>query len=117
MARLCFYCRAERARTDEHIFGTQFAKVLAEAPNFVTPTETHVARWDGPILRTIIGKFTKKGTATIEFIVKIGGDCNSGWMSRVDDRAAPAVGPMIRGHRTILDSEARGLVAAWAIKT
>jgi hypothetical protein len=117
VARLCFYCRTERARTVEHIFGTQFVKVLAEDPNFETPTETHVAQRGGPILRTLIGKFTRKGHPTVEFTIKVGRDCNSRWMSRVDDRAAPVVAPMIRGHKTTINSEMRARLAAWAIKT
>jgi hypothetical protein len=117
VAKLCFYCRRERARTQEHIFGTQFARVLADDPNFHVPTETKVAQRDGPVLRTLIGKVTKRGHPTIEFVTKVGANCNSGWMGLVDDRAAPVLTPMIRGHHTTIEPNMRALLAAWATKT
>jgi hypothetical protein len=118
MARLCFYCNVRRARTDEHIFGTQFIKVLAEDPRgFELPTTTQVATKGGPIIRSMMGRFTRKGSPTAEFTTKVCDDCNCGWMSRVDDRAAPVVAPMIRGAKTTIDVAQRELLAAWAIKT
>jgi hypothetical protein len=43
--------------------------------------------------------------------------CNNGWMNEIEKAARKVIEPMIRGHRTTLDSEAQSLIARWMLKT
>ena len=43
--------------------------------------------------------------------------CNNGWMSRIEERVKPVLGPMLTGHAAALDSAAQVALARWAIKT
>lgn len=40
--------------------------------------------------------------------------CNSGWMSRLQERAKPLLIPLIKGDSTTLDLETQHVVSAWA---
>ena len=41
-------------------------------------------------------------------------DCNSGWMSQIQERAKPYLIPLFRGELTILNPDAQRWVATWA---
>jgi hypothetical protein len=44
--------------------------------------------------------------------------CNNGWMSRLDNAAAEALKPLVRGEASVLlNSKQQDAVAAWAVKT
>lgn len=43
--------------------------------------------------------------------------CNTGWMARLEGRAAPLLTPMILGHPTTLSQPDQITVATWAVKT
>jgi hypothetical protein len=60
--------------------------------------------------RTVIGYNT----------ARVGGfcaTCNNGWMSQLEQAAAPLLLPMICGQSTVLDRTARSVVANWVTKT
>lgn len=44
-------------------------------------------------------------------------DCNTGWMSDLEEQAKPILLPMIRGQQTSLSTDGLGIVAFWSIKT
>ena len=44
-------------------------------------------------------------------------DCNTGWMSRLEDCARAVLSPLIRGESAALKGAELVLVAAWATKT
>jgi hypothetical protein len=45
-------------------------------------------------------------------------ECNNGWVSRIDNAAAEAMRPLIRGERAVtLNREGQAAVAAWIYKT
>lgn len=43
--------------------------------------------------------------------------CNNGWMSKLEEAAAPIIRPMILGHGITLDRNAQVTVASWMVKT
>lgn len=45
------------------------------------------------------------------------GNCNGGWMSRLEVAATPTVGAMLQDIATPLDEEQQKTIAAWAVKT
>ncbi len=45
------------------------------------------------------------------------GDCNTGWMSRLEEECIPVLSSMAQDVAMPLDMEQRALVAAWAVKT
>jgi hypothetical protein len=44
-------------------------------------------------------------------------DCNTGWMSNLENEARPLLLPLIRGEHTTLSGPQRILVATWCLKT
>lgn len=44
-------------------------------------------------------------------------DCNTGWMSRLEESVRPLLTQLIAGQATQLDDEAKTLLALWAFKT
>ena len=44
-------------------------------------------------------------------------DCNSGWMSQLEEQVKPFLGPMMQGIETRLDERAQKLLARWIDKT
>jgi hypothetical protein len=43
--------------------------------------------------------------------------CNAGWMSRLEDAAAPILTPLINHEPAYLGSKKQAILAAWAVKT
>jgi hypothetical protein len=43
--------------------------------------------------------------------------CNEGWMAQLEDRAKPALVPLIRGRPTRLEPHRLELISFWALKT
>ena len=108
----CWFCRSDKAGSREHMFPRWLNEVI---PGQVGPlldvrenqeTETGVFR----------RKWLRTGPAreTVRSVCK---DCNTGWMSRLEERAKLLLSPLIRGGSASLKGAELVLVAAWATKT
>jgi hypothetical protein len=68
-------------------------------------------------IRQKIGKFPGKefrGPLTVKCVCE---SCNSGWMSRLESKAKPIIGPLMHDLSYALDSSQQETVSVWAIKT
>jgi hypothetical protein len=47
------------------------------------------------------------------------GDCNGGWMSKLEQDSKPTIGPLLRGSDIVtpIDTAQQSVVARWAVKT
>jgi hypothetical protein len=55
----------------------------------------------------------RPGPVITKKIRAVCGDCNNGWMSRLETAVKPIILPMIRGDACTLDTEAQALLARW----
>ena len=109
MTRTCVFC-GSTPLTREHAYPDWIAALFTSEQ--VTYERTIQDRRDEHAMRSSWQQrpFEVKVRAVCE-------DCNSGWMSDLEQEAAPLLTPMIRGQDGELDSLAATVVATWAAKT
>lgn len=109
MARTCIFCGGG-GLTREHIV----AKWIS---NLVRPQGPYGG---GFIVRSAhlgIGEWERQ-THFIELVARcVCEDCNSGWMSALENLAAPVLTPLIEGDVVTLGALDQELIALWAMKT
>lgn len=102
MARICVFCGGTPA-TREHAWPKWLVSLFPAQPIQAARTGA------SPHLYT---------SDSIELAVRVVcEECNNGWMSALENRAAGTLSRMIRGQSTPLDPPAQLAVAAWAVKT
>ena len=118
MARKCIFCGG-RAGSREHVFPDWLNRVFDELPPPVSAADP--PRWgQGTVdLRSGTRQDRSWGAKEIaSHITKVVcHSCNTGWMSRLEGRAAPLLTPMIQGRPTALSQADQLVVATWATKT
>jgi hypothetical protein len=100
----CRFCGArDRQITKEHVWPEWLRDYL---PSLSGPgyserwsSATGRERWQEAPLKTTVRAFCDQ--------------CNSGWMSELEDAAKPIVGPMVVGQTMGLDATAQEIVADW----
>jgi hypothetical protein len=112
--RTCLGCGAELCEdvvTLEHILPQWLASEI-EMPNVKLQ---HFRHDDGTKESTLLREHGLNKYATRQVCVC----CDSGWMSRLENRAKPLILPLMKAERSVLvltDDERRTL-ARWAVKT
>src|SRR6185437_16541610 len=48
---------------------------------------------------------------------RVCGECNGGWMARLEEQAKPALSPLVSGTPRTLERAEQQILARWAIKT
>lgn len=117
MARRCVFC-GEAGLTREHVVPRWLTKVLPEQAKWRGQDQTvvHIGR-RGPGTelslphREVPEPF---GAVTVKAVCA---ECNAGWMSDLEQAAAPTLTALVRSDRVTLDSSALSSLAAWAVKT
>lgn len=99
---LCLFCR-EYGSSREDVFALWISRLIRDAGPFDLAV-THGRSKTG--LRKI-GVYSRAPCRT----------CNTGWMSRLEQAAAPFLRPAILGQPTEWDADAQKVVATWAFKT
>ena len=106
MARVCIFCCGEARQTKEHAVPQWFAKLKpANVSVRVEGEHRNVQKWD---ILTDKVELKVRGCCT---------ECNSGWMSDLEDEARPILLPLIGGQEVQLVVSAQRVIATWAMKT
>jgi hypothetical protein len=95
----CLFC-PNRADSKEHLW-----------PDWILKSLKHRV----PI-RQNIGKLPAEEFSGPLVIKCVCGKCNSGWMSQLEGRAKPIIGPLMHDLSFTLDSAQQETVSAWAVK-
>jgi hypothetical protein len=126
-ATTCQFCAVELRhganKSREHVLARWIGELpmyegVVEAAKSGRPTWT----WDGPqfrdgvVLMPTPRLHTNKHAHELATTVPVCGDCNSGWMSRLEEAATPALQPLIEGSTDAVSAEARAILARWVGK-
>ncbi len=117
MANICIYC-GRPGSSKEHVWPkwvrTHALKVMnIKIANFQSYSGTHdrVGRDPVSIMR-------KEGHSRLSLTIRHAcQECNTGWMSNLEEVAIPIVKPMIEGKKTRLTLDETKILRAWATKT
>jgi hypothetical protein len=105
MPRRCAFCRSPNL-TREHVLPDWLTEIGLD----LEPSIHHA----GPINRLPREWSARPYTTTVRMVC---GDCNSGWLSRLEGEAKPIIAPLIRGEGRRLPYDDQALIAAWTCKT
>ena len=105
--RTCVFCAARSVLTREHVFGDWLTRIGLD----LDP----VAHAAGPLNRTardlgVVRPFHNR-------VREVCGQCNGGWMSRLEAAARRVLTPFIRGQPGYMEPADQGAIAAWVQKT
>ena len=117
MSRICVYC-GKAGSSKEHVWPgwvrRHATEVLGVSPKNVQRYEGSQEHRGALPRQTSVTKGHSRLTLTIKHPCKT---CNNGWMSRLEETAAPILKPMIEGRQLELVSSDVKIVRAWATKT
>src|ERR1700685_4179152 len=110
----CIFCSSPKI-TNEHIFSHCTHKYMG--PRRHGRAASHVGNVD---LDRDERRLAKLAGQVRDWQVKCvcGGDhttCNNGWMRSIENRARPALIPLILGKATTLQTEDQAVIATWAV--
>lgn len=107
MTATCVFCGSSGTLTGEHVLGDWLSKIGLD----LDPVP-HGAGWLNRIGRGLGVRppFGQK-------VRDVCGDCNNGWMSRLEVIAQRVLTPLILGQSGRVDSADQGAIAAWVQKT
>jgi hypothetical protein len=111
----CAFCDASGPMSREHTFArwmTRFIPVSNLTNHEIVSTRRDSLLELSPKTRR---RISGPPTSRRQPIVCLA--CNSGWMSQLEERVKPVLGPMLQGTPTPLDVEAQRLLARWIDKT
>jgi hypothetical protein len=109
-ARRCVFCGSSPL-TQEHVWPAWISGVLPPGLQFrVSRTETDPSTEE----KRQIGRAWS--TEALDLKVKrVCEDCNSGWMSRIEEATKPLLTPLILGESITASQDERKLLATWAL--
>lgn len=110
--RKCIFCGAA-ARSGEHLFPDWFNSIFPVDPATEKPK---LARHQASAERVATQSWSSVEIASATGNI-VCHDCNTGWMSQLESRAKPVLGPMMQGHERTLNVNDQLLIATWACKT
>lgn len=106
MARRCIFCNQEGKLSREHALPIWFAKLFGAGTIFDWAVDSEK------------GRRKLRGSGPLNIVTRtVCSSCNSGWMSRLEAKAAPILTPLIAGQRTSLTADSLNTIALWCIKT
>ena len=104
----CVFCGDDTVpMTREHIFSDWIADLYGEMPRGISQVvdDEGIKTWSQRAFQD-----------TVRIVCQ--DRCNGGWMSRLEGRVKPILGPMItKGWATTLSPASQALIAFWAVKT
>ncbi len=117
---VCVFC-GRTPVTDEHLWPQRIGRLLPRsAPEATLHAQRQFLRQPlvGGGERSMFHNRNARGPFRSRKIRKVCGQhCNGGWMSRIEDRAARTMTPLIKGQAAHLDHEDLRLIANWAALT
>jgi hypothetical protein len=108
--RVCIFCGRPAKMTSEHIWGEWVQDYVERTANKYGFANVSVPRPGEDAPATIRVRAGDPLNAQVGVVC---GDCNSGWMSRLQNAAKPHLIPLFRGERTLLIEPAQKAIAAW----
>lgn len=109
--RRCAFCEGAGKLDKEHVFPRWIGRLFGLHKFRIQHTRTFLDEQ---------GRSGGKAWPAAPFQIKVTavcGECDSGWMSDLEDEAAPTLKPLIRGERQTLSEAEQATVALWATKT
>jgi hypothetical protein len=115
----CIFCGGTGKRGAEHVVPEWLGPVLkvAQVPTGIAPSGREIRHRFMPP-QGDNSPPREWSTDVPDLVTKaVCLECNNGWLSDLEGRAAPLVAPMVRGYSTSLGSENQRTVATWTYKT
>ncbi len=103
----CIFCRRRGNITGEHVWAGWLRPHLPKMTSFSSMEAT----------RSDFNRRIRVGDIQNRKLRIVCGQCNSGWMSDLQQRAKPLLLSLIQGEATALDAEAQKIVAGWIAMT
>jgi hypothetical protein len=104
----CIFCNEPKKLSKEHLW-SKWTRQLVKHDALQHEHKNQVFRITG-IDRT---ERTYGGDARNRGIRAVCKECNSGWMSSIEEWARPALEPLIKGEHAFLDHDSQRAVATW----
>jgi hypothetical protein len=103
----CIFCGSEDNLSKEHLWSDWARKAIEADAELPVSTVPHVIKrsdgsnkqWEAPVFSATLNKVCR--------------DCNSTWMSDVEDLTKDLVLPMLRNEQVLLEKEEQLCLAAW----
>lgn len=113
----CIFCGSTSKISKEHIFGDWLKEHFPRDAN-TTHTSAHISWPKNVITKAPIDiRRQRQGHSGSKKLRVVCRDCNSGWLSGLENWAKKALPPLIFGKRCNLVPEGQARLAAWAVKT
>lgn len=111
--RLCVFCDSlltKENRSKEHVIPKWLSGFLDISKEKIQPT--HISSNGSPIS-------IRNHTLTGLLAGQVCEECNSGWMSKLEEEAIPILKPLIKGERVVVElkDKERQIVGRWTAKT
>ncbi|MEZ5343767.1 MAG: hypothetical protein R2706_20730 [Acidimicrobiales bacterium] len=110
--RRCIFCEAAGPLTREHVIPLWLTEIISDQEPETPDWRIHYS--SGGLVERDRQYSVPDPTVIVRAVC---GSCNTGWMSELEQRVQPLIGPMVGGHRTTLDPRQQLEVATWASKT
>ena len=112
----CVFC-GNSGVTNQHVLPDWLKRIVPR----VRDTHPQILTWlsTGPTGEPLVMSEThqRRGPFEARKVRIVCGQCNSGWMSRLESAAKPILAEMIRGNTINLDSTHQFTLAAWTVMT
>lgn len=110
LIRTCIFCGPGCGRlTKEDVWPTWLGKYIPKDRSSYSASSTIIHEERPPdVSRRIVNGDPKSRRVKL-----VCGDCNNGWMSRLQERAKPVVLPLAMGRSTLIGLDAQRTLAAW----
>lgn len=109
-AERCVFCGASSLE-HEHAFPNWIDRALPGGGGYRAERRSTSTT---PGVLGVTSTWRQNGLPTVQIVCH---PCNSGWMKRLEDRAAPILRPMIRGKHVYRGPDDQAIIARWACKT
>ena len=113
MAKLekrCIFCERPGALTAEHVWGDWVKQYVPRFGNKHTQARVFVPKPGEPAPPTVKIRAGDTIDSAPEIVCS---DCNSGWLSGIQNRAKPYLIPLFEGRSCVLDAVAQRAVVSW----
>jgi hypothetical protein len=108
----CFYCDAEGV-SDEHMFGQWLNKLLRTEERGHRRWHANAEIGAGTVYVTPYPDVRKQGGVLGKKIRAVCKACNGGWLSRIQDSAAPTIKKLVDDEVFVLSPQEIGTLCSW----
>ena len=108
--KLCVFCGQPKKMTSEHVWGEWTKRYVARTANKHNHANVFVPRPGQPEPPNVRIRAGDHLDAQVRIVCS---DCNSGWLSQIQNDAKAALIPLFQGKPVVLDQAAQLAVATW----